>query len=1210
MPVSRPLRLPLRATAAAILALGLGAAGIGPAGAAADPSPAPAAPSATAVPSLPPPPSAPAESQTPPVVKAEDDSAISAHSRDLLARAEAAGRKRVTIMALTEPKGTQQVADGLRALGGSVGYRHDDTGYLRASLPTGVVTKAAQLAGVQALDLDETLAKPTPRAAGGKQATSGSGPWTGPNAQTGAINPYLPTHETGAVAFKAANPAYDGRGITIGVLDSGVDLDHPALAKTTTGERKIVDWFTATDPLLEGDGSWRPMLTKVSSPQANYGGARWTLPNRPGADFAINAFRESVTAGSDEYNGDVNRDGDTTDVWGVLYDYASGDIWVDVNQNRDFTDEVAMRPYAEKFQVGHFGTADPNTKIVERVPFVVEYRKDVDLSPAGLTGQTADFVNIGIVADSHGSHVAGIAAGHGLFAGQNGESGGIDGAAPGAKIVSAKACLFAGGCTTVALTEGMIELVANRKVDVVNMSIGGLPALNDGNNVRTRLYNRLIDTYGVQLFVSAGNSGPGLNTIGDPSVASDVVSVGAAAGRDTWKANYGADVTAPMAPQNYSSRGPREDGGFKPDVLAPGSAISTVPQWVKPSGPPLPVSYTLPPGYAMYNGTSMASPEATGAAALLLSAARAQDLAVRPDQLRGSMFDSSRFLGGVPTIAQGNGLIDVVGAWQTLRTLPDASSRYTISAPVCTPLSPLLATPNAGAGLYNRCPAPAGGVTDGARRTDTVTITRTAGPRGAARHTLRWVGNDGTFSTPGSVNLPLGKAVQVRVSSRPRGAGVHSATLQIDSPDTPLVDARMSAAVVVSDARTSAAPYAVSYSGTVERTRTTSYFVGVPQGAKSLQVDLSGIATGSQVRWIANSPYGVPMDSPTSAGTCFTNDRSDPKVCNATSRSYADPLPGVWELQVEAKRSSATLRNPFAVRAAVQGVTVTPAEQTVADAAVGDSVPVQWRVRNDFGDVTVVGRGGPLGSGHQERPTIHQGEQQRFEVTVPEGAANLTVSIDNPSEVSADLDLYLYDEAGDLVGLSGRADSQERISLDKPQAGTYTAEVDAYEVGEAGTQYDYLDVFTSSGLGELRVSGTPVRLAAGQETTMTGSVVVRAQAPEGRTLVGELQVVSVGDGASAGGAVLGRGRVLLGGPAQPTEPTPTAEPTPTPSPTGPTPTVSPTQPTPSPTQPTPSPTMPTPTLPTPTLPTPTGPAPTVPVPTVTPTAPPSPTGTP
>ena len=154
------------------------------------------------------------------------------------------------------------------------------------------------------------------------------------------------------------------------------------------------------------------------------------------------------------------------------------------------------------------------------MPFVVEFREDLDMSPYGgaYVGTKADFVSIGVVQAAHGTHVAGIAAGNGLF------GGAVDGQAPGAKVVSSRACSWGGGCTVVALTDGMVDLVENRGVDVVNMSIGGLPALNDANNARARLYDSLI-AGGVQLVISAGNSGPGINTIGDPSVATDVVSV-------------------------------------------------------------------------------------------------------------------------------------------------------------------------------------------------------------------------------------------------------------------------------------------------------------------------------------------------------------------------------------------------------------------------------------------------------------------------------------------------------------------------------------------------------------------------------------------------------------------------------------------------------------------------------------------------------------
>jgi subtilisin family serine protease len=168
--------------------------------------------------------------------------------------------------------------------------------------------------------------------------------------------------------------------------------------------------------------------------------------------------------------------------------------------------------------------------------FVVEFREDVDTTPAGLPG-VADFVNIGIVEAQPGSHVAGITGANNMLGNPD-----FDGAAPGAKVVSARACSWGGGCTAAALTDGLVDLVVNRHVDVVNISIGGLPALNDGNNARAQLYNRLINDFGVQLFISAGNDGPGTNTVGDPAVATDAVAAAASISKETWLANYGSVV--------------------------------------------------------------------------------------------------------------------------------------------------------------------------------------------------------------------------------------------------------------------------------------------------------------------------------------------------------------------------------------------------------------------------------------------------------------------------------------------------------------------------------------------------------------------------------------------------------------------------------------------------------------------------------------------
>ncbi|HEY3479121.1 MAG TPA: S8 family serine peptidase, partial [Streptomyces sp.] len=442
----------------------------------------------------------------------------------LLAEAKADGDKSVTFMVATAPGSTEQVADKLDAQGASVGLTYDKVGYVRATVPTGkadaTLAVAQKLTSVLAIDLKQEIRLDDPSPSAGTTASAGrqgrpAETYPGPGKDTPAKNPYQPAFETGAVDFVRDHPAADGRGVTVGILDAGVDIGHPALQTTTTGERKIVDWVTSTDPILDSDATWRPQVTPVSGPTFTYSGKTWTAP---AGSYQVSTFKESATTGGDA-KGDANRDGDTTDAWGLLYDAAAGTVRVDLNNNNDFTDDTPMKPYKDGYQVGYFGTDNPSTDVVERQPFVVQIRKDVPMDPFGgdWVGKKADFVNIGVIESEHGTHVAGITAANGLFGGK------MNGAAPGAKIVSSRACTWTGGCTNVALTEGMIDLVVNRGVDIVNMSIGGLPALNDGNNARAELYTRLIDTYGVQLVISAGNSGPGANTIGDPGLADKVI---------------------------------------------------------------------------------------------------------------------------------------------------------------------------------------------------------------------------------------------------------------------------------------------------------------------------------------------------------------------------------------------------------------------------------------------------------------------------------------------------------------------------------------------------------------------------------------------------------------------------------------------------------------------------------------------------------------
>ncbi|WP_326677265.1 S8 family serine peptidase [Streptomyces sp. NBC_01237] len=1077
-----------RIAAAAGLVAALAASGAAPVFAADDPATAPVKPSATS---------------------GKGDKLGKADA-DVLSKAEAEGEKSVTMMVATTPGATEQVTKQLDAVKGSVlGQTYDKLGYVRATVPTAsaesTIKAASKLSSVLGIDLKQEikLDDPTPkgdRAAGAKKAKS-TGSHAAPGRKTPAKNPYNPSFETGAVDFVKQHPKADGRGITIGVLDSGVDLGHPALQKTTTGERKIVDWVTATDPVDDEDGTWLRMTEAVTGPTFTALGKTYSAP---AGSYRFSLFKESATLGGD-MAGDLNRDGDTTDTWGVLYDPVTGTTRVDLNGNANFADDTVLKPYKDKHQVAYFGKDDPRTDVVERIPFVVETRKNVVYNAAGAK---ADFVSIGVIESEHGTHVAGITAANGLFGGK------MNGAAPGAKIVSSRACTWTGGCTNIALTEGMIDLVVNRGVDVVNMSIGGLPPLNDGNNARAELYKRLIDIYGVQLVISAGNDGPGVNTIGDPGLADHVISVGASISKETWAANYGSKVTKKYDMLPFSSRGPREDGGFAPILTAPGASINTTQTWI-PGGPVKEAGYDLPAGYSMLQGTSMASPQAAGATALLLSAAKQKNIELPPADLRTALTSTATHIKGVPAHAQGAGLIDIVGAWKAIGKGATAHE-YTVKAPVDTAIDFALKDPGFGTGLYDR----EGGLKAGQKKSYDVTVTRTTGPDRNVKHTLSWKNNDGTFKLtgPSTVSLPLGKPVTVKVQAKPGSTGVHSAILKVDDKKTVGVDHQILTTVVVATDLKKPG-YAFKASGSVQRNSSTSYFLNVPEGAKTLEVALSALRSGSQTRFISLHPYGVAVEDSATI-YCYPNYENPANTCRPDVRSYKDPQPGVWEVEVESRRTSPLLDNPYKLDVSLLGASFDPAVQTIAEAKIGSPAAVNWKVTNSAAALEGKLKGGSLGSADVERPSISTGGTYETTVTIGEGVEKLDVAIGGTSDANADIDLYVF--KGDKeAGKSTTAGSEESVSLVKPAAGTYTVVVDGYSVPAGTTEFAYRDVFYSPTLGTIKVDESKaVNLANGASAQVGAEVLVAGAAPEGRQFFGEIQLVNPRGTAAGTGSVV------------------------------------------------------------------------------------------
>ena len=1005
---------------------------------------------------------------------------LSKHDRQLLAEAIANGESTVTLLLASAPGSNNKVASGIQKLGGVVRYREDSINYVSAVVPVDKVEAVATLSGVLALDLNEVIPLEDPR----PEAALGVIPQPAPGAGTPNDNPYMPIRDIGASDFLAAHPTWDGRGVTIGIVDTGVTLDHPSLQTTSTGERKIIDWVTGTDPFTENDPTWLDMQAQVSGSSFVFNSVTYTAP--AAGSYRIALFNERDPRLGGEVGSDVNRDGNpagSSGIFAVLWDTITNTVFVDTNQNNNFVDDMAMTDYKVNFHVNYFGVDNPATPIAERMPFVVQ------------TDGQRKVVNIGIVSGFHGSHVAGIATGNSLF------GGAMSGVAPGAKIVSVRACLFIAGCTAVALTEGMIYAAKQSNVDVINMSIGGLPALNDGNNARAILYNNLIETYNVQMVFSIGNSGPGMNTAGDPGLVTRVLGVGAYITDDTYLAAYGAQLYEADNLHYFSSRGPREDGGFKPDLVASGAAISTAPMW-QPQGC---LAQTCPVGYTLANGTSMASPQTAGAVALLINAAQQTGVQHQPAQLRQAMKSSTTYLSGrYQAYEQGNGLLNVNAAWDLLKTNIKTVS-ISSSVPVNTILSSFLATPGVGVGINDR-----EGVVAGQSYTRQYTFVRTDGPGGTKTYNLTWVDNDGTFSSAVSIALPKNKPVTLNVAINPATSGVHSAILNLNDPGSAGIEYQTMNVVVAAD-QFSAPNYSVAKSGSLGPGQFHTYFFNVPAGTPAFKVDMTGggPAGAGAIRFLRWHPWGLGVDA-NAVSNCYNGAPGGCSTGSATSRTVSNPQAGVWEVTVDARRNSDAVSAPYTLTASILGASVSPNPDVIPSATIGAPMARSYTITNLLGAFTGRAVGTNMGSAFLEIPTIAHHEVQTFDVTIPAGATSLRATIGSPSDPAADLDLFVFNcTTGTCVqaGSNADGDSEESVTIANPAPGLWRVLVDGFAVPAGTTTYNYVDVFfTTSPLGVISVTDVNTLRPAGAMWTVPGSVTANAAPAAGRVLLGQVEV--------------------------------------------------------------------------------------------------------
>ena len=196
----------------------------------------------------------------------------------------------------------------------------------------------------------------------------------------------------------------------------------------------------------------------------------------------------------------------------------------------------------------------------------------------------------------HGTHIAGIVAStHSTY---RGVAYGLD------ALINAKAGFrCSNGGAYMYWSDGMDAVdwaIQTAGADVVSLSFGGSPGA--GDTAMGRFFDAVVDSLGIMVAVSAGNSGPGSGTVTAPGSAYNILSVG-----NMQDMNTVSRLDDSIS--SSSGRGLTGDGRLKPDIVAPGTNIvSTNYAW----------EGFFSPDFVSMSGTSMAAPHVAASVLLLM----------------------------------------------------------------------------------------------------------------------------------------------------------------------------------------------------------------------------------------------------------------------------------------------------------------------------------------------------------------------------------------------------------------------------------------------------------------------------------------------------------------------------------------------------------------------------------------------------------------
>ena len=419
---------------------------------------------------------------------------------------------------------------------------------------------------------------------------------------------YLAKKDFGILDFWKKYPKADGRGVIVGVIDDGISPNQIGFSQTSTGERKF--------------------LAKTS--QSSFS----TYPLTEGEEGFTAIIKEGAG-----FSGklDLNQDG----VIGTINSTVSADgkkVCLDLDLDEKFSTEECKGTFKKS---GEFFVL-PKKKTMVILAEVDLEKKEIKILQPETDG------------DSHGEGVASVMASY-----RQGNLPGFDGVAPGAQIADYDLSENTNKPVENEYTLGTfllaLDWLAKEGAEVANVSYSLFYTNAKSQAFMARALAAIVEKHNIVISFSAGNNGPGLGSLNRRMMyPSSVMVAGAYVSKELDERVWG---TTGLPEEGrvvyYSSRGAGA-GSIGPTMISPLSSLT---------------HSSSSTGYRAFNGTSSASPALAGAAAVLISAIKQENLKVHADTVVQAMRLSSKRLENEPFISQGYGLPQIEKALSIYRDL-------------------------------------------------------------------------------------------------------------------------------------------------------------------------------------------------------------------------------------------------------------------------------------------------------------------------------------------------------------------------------------------------------------------------------------------------------------------------------------------------------------------------------------------------------------